>query len=131
MRLLPSALLTGAALLTACAPTPGDLAHQRALAEATPVGAPLDCLPLRTIRSTRVLSDRVIDFHGPGRRVYRNTLPQSCPGLGFEERFSYRTSIDRLCSVDTITVLGPTGARAGATCGLGRFQEIRLAPRRG
>jgi hypothetical protein len=111
-------------LLAACAPTASDLADQRSLAEARAVGAPLDCLPLRTIRATRVRSDRVIDFEVLGGRVYRNSLPLSCPGLGFEERFTYRTSIDRLCSVDTITVLHGGGGPIGASCGLGPFQEL-------
>jgi hypothetical protein len=116
-------------LLAACAPTASDLADQRALAEARPIGEPVDCLPLQTIRNTRVRSDRVIDFEATGGRTYRNTLPASCPGLAFQERFTYRTSVGRLCSVDTITVLHAGGPPTGATCGLGPFQQIER-PRR-
>jgi hypothetical protein len=122
-------LFSGIALLAGCAATPRDLADQRALGEARPVGAPVDCLPVRMIRNTRVLSDTVIDFHTSGGRVCRNRLDQDCPGLGFEERFSYRTSTDRLCSVDAITVLQVGGQPAGASCGLGSFQQVQLSSR--
>jgi hypothetical protein len=61
-------------------------------------------------------------------KVYRNTLPYSCPQLGFEERFLYKTSLSQLCSTDIITVLtsgGPDLSR-GASCGLGQFQPVEL-----
>ncbi len=122
MRTVPALILI--ALLAACGPTAADLSNRRSLAEARPVGAPVDCLALRRIRDTRVLSDQVIDFRLLGGRTYRNTLPASCPGLGFEERFAYKTSLDRLCSVDVITVLRAGGPPQGPSCGLGRFQEI-------
>ena len=94
---------------------------------ATPIGKPVDCIQLSQISNTRVHGDQVIDFHMNGRRVYRNTLPNSCPSLGFEERFLYKTSLSQLCSVDTITVLQSPGLSQGATCGLGQFQQVELA----
>ena len=121
----------GTALLLGCAnggPTPHQAANQAALAEARPVGEPVDCVQLISIDHTRVRDDRTIDFYMKGRDVYRNTLPHSCPGLGFEESFSYKTSLSRLCSVDIITVLHRDGIR-GASCGLGQFQPIELSAR--
>lgn len=91
------------------------------------VGKPVSCITLNRIRSTRVRDDRTIDFEMIGREVYRNRLPNSCPGLGFEERFAYRASTSQLCSVDTITVLrsgGGWGFMQGPTCGLGQFQKM-------
>ena len=73
--------------------------------------------------------DRTIDFYMDGRKVYRNTLPNSCPQLGFEEKFSYSTSLSELCSVDIITVLHSPPVMRGASCGLGEFQPITGAPR--
>ncbi len=82
------------------------------------------------IRSTHVRSDEVIDFVMRDGKVYRNTLDGGrCPSLGFEERFSYRTSIAQLCSVDIITVLQGPGLQQGASCGLGKFQQVELAKR--
>jgi hypothetical protein len=97
---------------------------------AAPAGPPVTCVNLQQIRQTRVRDDRTIDFMMRGGRVYRNTLPHGCPGLGFEERFAYRTSLSRLCSVDTITVLRSGGSlSSGASCGLGKFQPVTLAKR--
>lgn len=91
-------------------------------------GKPVDCLYLRNIRESRVRSDSVIDFRTNGNKWYRNTLPHSCPSLGFEERFSYKTSLSQLCSVDIIRVLHQygSGIQEGAGCGLGKFQPVEL-----
>src|SRR3546814_8937124 len=43
-----------------------------------------------------------LDFHMINGEVLRNTLPQSCPQLGFERAFSYKTSLSQLCNVDKI-----------------------------
>lgn len=94
--------------------------------EATPDGKPISCVQTSSISSTQVHGDSVIDFHMLGGKVYRNILPNSCPSLGFEERFLYKTSIGELCSVDTITVLQSPGLSRGATCGLGTFQPVQL-----
>jgi hypothetical protein len=95
---------------------------------ATLVGKPVDCISLASIQETRVRSDDVIDFRTQGKKWYRNTLPYSCPSLGFEERFMYKTSLSRLCSVDVVTVLysGGHGLDKGASCGLGKFQPVEL-----
>jgi hypothetical protein len=93
---------------------------------AEPDGKPVDCVQLSRVRSTSVHGDSVIDFHMGGGKVYRNTLPMSCPSLGFEERFLYKTSIGQICSVDIITVLQSPGLSRGPSCGLGKFQPVKL-----
>ena len=90
-------------------------------------GPAVSCIPLTGIRASHVRSDEVIDFEMAGGKVYRNTLPSSCPSLGFEERFSYETSLSQLCSTDIITVLYSTPLSRGASCGLGAFQPVTLA----
>ena len=88
-------------------------------------GPSVSCLPLRSIRSTSVIDDRTIDFRTGGRKVYRNTLPFSCPQLGYQQAFSYATSQSQLCSVDIITVLVQGSPNMqGASCGLGRFTPL-------
>jgi hypothetical protein len=121
MRLATAALL----ILAAAAPA----ANRRRVPEATPTGPAVGCIQLSQIRETQVRDDRTIDFFLRGGRVYRNTLPRSCPNLGFEQRFGYATSLNQLCSVDIITVLQLPPSPAGASCGLGRFQPVRLARR--
>jgi hypothetical protein len=89
-------------------------------------GAAESCVYTQDIRDTRVRSDNVIDFVMNSGKVYRNTLPYACAGLGFEERFMYRLSTSRLCNVDIITVLQSPGLMRGASCGLGDFQPVEL-----
>ncbi len=108
-----------AALLIATAAPARDHAP-----EAIPHGPARTCLPLQAIERTEVRSDRVIDFHTNGRRTYRVTLPQRCPGLGTERRFGYASSIGQLCAQDLITVLYVSGPTRGASCGLAPFQPI-------
>ena len=98
-----------------------------AVPDATPIGDAVSCVQLQSIRSTQVHGDSVIDFHMNGGKVYRNTLPNRCPSLGFEERFLYKTSLSQLCSVDIITVLQSPGLSQGPSCGLGKFQPVKLA----
>ena len=100
---------------------------RNAVPDATPIGDAVSCVQLQSIRSTQVHGDSVIDFHMSGGKVYRNTLPNSCPSLGFEERFLYKTSLSQLCSVDIITVLQSPGLSQGPSCGLGKFQPVKLA----
>lgn len=115
-----------AVLILALAGTVAAASPRDRMPAATPAGKPVNCLSLHQVRETRVRSDQVIDFYTTGRQVYRNTLPYSCPSLGFERRFVHETSIDQLCSVDTITVLQDPGLSRGATCGLGKFQPVNL-----
>jgi hypothetical protein len=98
-------------------------------AKIQPSGKPEDCVQTSRIRETRVRDDKTIDFYMLGGQVYRNVLPQSCPQLGFEERFGYETSTGELCSVDIIHVLMSSPPMRGASCGLGQFQPVTGAPR--
>jgi len=97
--------------------------------DATPDGKAVSCIPLISIQSSHVRSDDVIDFEMKGGKVYRNTLPQSCPSLGFEQHFSYATSLSQLCSTDIINVFTTSPPMRGPSCGLGQFQPVKLTPR--
>ena len=126
--------LTLPLLLAACASATTDAPqqgrHAERIAAAQPSGPPESCVDLRRIRSSRVLNDQIIDFELIDGRIMRNVLPYNCSGLGFSEAFTYSTSLSRLCSVDTITVLNQGGGPArGATCGLGQFQPVTFPAR--
>ena len=124
MRKLPIALA-----LTLAAAAPGAARNRDRVPEATPTGAPVDCISTTSLRQSPVRSDTVIDFVTRGGQVYRNTLPAACPSLGFEERFSYEVHTAQICSSDIIHVLYSAGPTRGAGCGLGKFQPVKLAPR--
>ena len=88
---------------------------------------PEDCVIVSTISRTEVVDDRTILFFMRGKKVYRNYLPRTCPGLQREERFMYTANGNRLCAIDTITVLqldGIGGLNPGFTCRLGDFHPI-------
>jgi hypothetical protein len=120
--LLPTVLLP--LLLAACADKPPRTAQTM-----IPAGDPVQCVQIVQIRSTRVIDDQTIDFQMRNGTVFRNTLPNRCPGLGFERAFSYRTSIPQLCNVDIITVVVQGGGpQIGASCGLGMFVPVKPAP---
>lgn len=119
--------LLAVAVLTAM--TGGATAGLSVKKEAAPVravGEPVNCVSLRSIRSTNIVDNSTIDFKMNGGKTYRNSLPHSCPGLKSEDRFSYRTSLSQLCNVDIVRVLHDYGGQLqeGAGCGLGKFQPV-------
>ena len=124
MRMILAA--SAAALVAGCAPVAPAVPSETNFADARTVGAAVDCIERNQILEARVRSGRVIDFHLRNGRVYRNILPNSCPGLTYQS-FSYEPGQSRLCSIDLVTVR--TGGVPGASCGLGTFQQIEGAGR--
>ena len=120
-------ILFPVALAIATLAAPGAARDRNAVPAATPVGELQSCIPIRSIRESLVRNDRVIDFRVNGNRYYRVTLPQSCPQLGFERRFSYATSLSQLCAQDIITVFTVNPPMRGASCGLAPFRPVKLA----
>lgn len=84
------------------------------------------CIPIRSIKQTKVLDDQSVIFYTNGNKNYVNRLPYSCGGLRMADSFMYRTSQSELCSVDIITVLNRMGSNfaPGPSCGLGMFEEV-------
>ena len=123
----PATAALAAALLASCQP-PVESAPQSRAPAIEALGPAVSCIQTSRIRDTEVHDDQTIDFHMIGGDTYRNTLPNRCPSLGFEERFAYRTTTGQLCSVDVITVLYSDGTR-GAGCGLGEFLPVRINKR--
>jgi len=122
-------LVAAAALVVAATTAPPAIA-MASPPEAKVVGDAVNCVNIRSIRQTQVRDDQTIDFMMNGGKVYRNTLPNRCPQLGFERAFGYETSQSQLCNVDIITVLVQAGGiRRGASCGLGKFTPVELAPK--
>src|SRR5688572_32774502 len=85
------------------------LAAASALAQDGEDGAfdrtPESCIIVSRIDQTDAIDDQNIIFRMRGDRVYRNTLPNKCPGLERENRIAYKTRSSRLCNIDTIKVL--------------------------
>jgi len=123
-------LVVGASLLAAsCAETPKPAAVAVAPPPVATPGAQ-NCVRLTSIRESRIVSDKIIDFVMNDGSIYRNTLPNSCPGLAMNRAFGYATSLNDLCSVNTITVIIQGGGPVkGSTCGLGQFVPYTPPPK--
>lgn len=121
-------LLAGASAAAACAPVEREGRADPATAgpPVKSLGESQNCIMRNQIRQTRVRSDQVIDFEMRGGKVFRSVLPNTCPRLGFEEGFTYNTSINQLCNTEIIYVLEQFGGqvRRGAGCGLGKFVPV-------
>lgn len=116
-------LLPATLALAACADGP-----PRTPQPMVPAGDPVNCVQINRIRSTSIVDDQTVDFRMSNGTIYRNTLPNSCPGLNAADAFSYRTSQSQLCNVDIIRVLNTGGGpRFGASCGLGQFVPVKPA----
>jgi len=89
---------------------------------------PQNCVITSRIDQTDAIDDQNIIFRMRGNKVYRNTLPRTCPNLQRENRIAYETRTSQLCNIDMITVLEPYGVgfRPGFTCRLGQF--VPLSP---
>lgn len=117
-------------VLGACAATAGNSGAQSAPAAAEgSKPETTDCIDLIRIDRSEVVDDQTILFHMKGGKIWKNTLPYKCPRLGFEKAFSHKTSINRLCSVDIITVLDTSARMPGASCGLGKFEAYTPPPK--
>ena len=120
-----SLLLIAAVLpIAACAEKTESTAAVRAPAVEV-AGEPRNCILVSQIQNTVVHDDYTIDFDMVGNEVYRNTLPNRCPQLGFEERFAYEANTGQLCAIDTISVLQGGAAGRGPRCSLGKFVPVR------
>lgn len=126
-------------VLAACAPS--DPAREAARSEAAIAAAPAarvlgageNCIDRSQVRNTVVRSDQVIDFEMQGGKVYRSTLRNRCPSLGFDRAITYETSIDQLCTnqiVYSLQNIGGTWQR-GAGCSLGDFVPVEYVKKTG
>src|SRR6478609_5285079 len=123
----PSLALAALVLpLCACTDESPETAAPQSRAPAVEVlGEPVNCILISRIRNTRVHDDFTIDFLMIGGEVFRNTLPDRCPQLGFEQRIAYEANTGNLCSIDMISVLPAGAAGRGPRCRLGQFVPVR------
>ena len=123
--ILPAAALM-ATLLSGCAYGEGTSSVPLADdASIKLVGKPEKCIQMSRLDHSNVIDNDTIDFH-VGRKIYRNRLPSSCPGLKSEDRILIENRTGSLCSMDVVYTLYDYGGQLtrGAACGLGEFQPI-------
>lgn len=86
----------------------------------------VQCLKLDRIQNVDVIDNTRIVFQSGVNDYYLNTLPYNCNGLKLNDAIMFDTSLNEICNVDTITVLGTAGPgfSPGPSCGLGYFEPI-------
>jgi hypothetical protein len=61
-----------------------------------------------------------------GKAIYHNILPRQCKGLSRDRRFSFTSTVNRLCYLDSIRILQDSGfgLQEGRSCQLGYFRPV-------
>jgi hypothetical protein len=128
------ALTLAAAAAASCAPADPVATAERAerdemeLAEAISgrvAGEPLSCVNQRDLRGNRSAGEGAIIFEGPGDAIYVNRPPAGCPDMNFGRALQTRTTSNRLCRGDIVTVFDPLNGTTYGACGLGDFVPYR------
>jgi len=88
------------------------------------------CLATHQYRSVEVLDENHLLFTGTSRdRLWLNELRTHCPGLRSNDTLAFEVRNNRLCNLDTATVVDHFlfWERTGPTCSLGDFQQLTPA----
>ncbi|MEQ8860084.1 MAG: DUF6491 family protein [Pseudomonadales bacterium] len=84
------------------------------------------CLGTFEYDSVEILDDQHLLFEKGDKSVWLNKLRSRCPGLRADDILAFDMRSNRLCSLDSATVIDRflLWRRSGPTCSLGEFQEL-------
>lgn len=103
--------------------------------EATVRGEPLNCIDVTRVAGRRAEGKRALVFEMSDGTIYRNDLPEACPGIERASAFG-TLAIDpvesRLCRNDLVRVYDPAdlttgGIKSAPRCRLGSFTPTAAA----
>jgi hypothetical protein len=126
MRKIVTAFAAGFVLaVTPASAEPADREAELArVLEGRVAGEPVDCVDLRRIRSSRMISDTAI-LYDAGRTIYVNRPRAGSDSLNRWDTIVTRTPTGRLCSIDSVTVVDlPSNSMTGVVL-LGEFVPYR------
>jgi hypothetical protein len=95
-----------------------DLA--KALAGRTP-GTPQACVETSWVDGPQIIDNRTLIYRQTGRRLWRNDLPEACPGLHQDSRLIVELYGSQTCESDRFRPVDPGSRIPGAYCRLGKF----------
>ena len=130
---LPVIAATGLFILGGCASAPErdeQVANALQQLEGAEYAATERCLSTFQYDQVEVLDQQHLLFQSnTGQEVWLNTLRTRCPGLRDDDVLAFEMTGNRLCSLDTATVMERFlfWQRTGPTCSLGEFQELTEA----
>lgn len=114
-------LLAGAAQ----AATPRADAELARAIEGRVAGAPVDCLTLRDIRSSRIIDDTAILYETRGDTLYVNRPRGGAAGLDSWDVLVTVTRSPQLCRIDVVKLYDPSSRMFTGFVGLGEFVPYR------
>ena len=95
--------------------------------EGRTAGTPVDCLNLRTIRSSEIIDHTAIIYRTNGNRVYVN-YPDGADFLDRDDILVSRTYGSQLCSIDIVQLVDRSSRFPSGSVGLGKFVPYVLPP---
>ena len=114
---------------TAASAAPDHEAELAKAVEGRVAGAPVDCLNLRDIQSTRIIDGTAIVYETLNRTLYINRPASGAAFLRWGLALVTDTHTSQLCSIDTVRLLD-TGSRSEAgSVGLGKFVPYKKMPK--
>jgi len=126
-------LMAGAALLAGgAAQAATDRSPGAQLARATAgrvAGAPVDCITLRDIRSSRIIDRTAIVYEMNGGRVYVNHPESGASSLDSNDILVTDTHSPQLCSIDIVRLIDNGSHFPSGSIGLGKFVPWTKADR--
>lgn len=96
---------------------------EKAMVKYDRTGEMKSCVSPSRIRHTRVVDNEHIIFEMRGSKVYLNTLPRSCPRLGYHKSIKYTVRAGSLCRNDIFEVFDSAGL-IGTSCTFGEFEKL-------
>ncbi len=84
----------------------------------------MDCIRLNQSNGPQII-DRDTLLYNEMRTVWRNDLPEGCPGMGPGDTLIVELYGSQLCRNDRIRTLSPGQGIPGPQCRLGKFTPYR------
>lgn len=134
---LGTSLIAGALLLAVIPAHAGTDRESRSAAELSRMiegrvaGEPVDCINLRDIRSSRIVSRTAIVYETVGGRLYVNRPQMGRESLDKWDVLVTDTHSDRLCSIDVVHLYNQGSWMHSGFVGLGKFVPYSKPKARG
>lgn len=119
-----SALLLGATSVAWASAQPRGEAELSEMLHGRAVGAPVNCLRLQSIRSSRVITATAIVFTTSDGTIYVNR-PSGARALSAWDVPVIRTTTSQLCSIDIVRLHDPSHAATTSFVSLAEFVPFR------
>ena len=119
MSIRPALLL--AAMVAAAAPAATHDRDPLRVFDGRVAGAPVSCLSGDQAGELQPLDQRTLIYRQSARRIWRNDLPDACPGLNDDAILVIERYGTGPCKGDTFYTIARSGGIPGPVCRLGSF----------